>query len=69
MKMYCLRCKAHKEIENPIADVTKNFTPIARAICPDCGCKIVKIVGGPPFGWGDKMREAKRREEENETGT
>ena len=69
MDMYCLRCQAHKEIENPTPDVTKNFTPIARAVCPDCSAKMVKIVGGPPFKWAEKMREAKLKEQKDETGT
>ena len=69
MDMYCLRCQAHKEIENPTPDVSKNFTPLARAVCPDCGAKIVKIVGGPPFGWSDKMRETKLKEKQDEAGT
>ena len=63
MDIYCLKCKAHKEIENPTADVMKNFTPIARGICPDCGGKLLKILGGPPFGWSEKMKEAKKNEQ------
>ena len=69
MDMYCLRCQAHKEVENPTPDVTKNFTPIARGICPDCGCNIVKIIGGPAKGWHKKMVAARAKEREDEAGT
>jgi len=69
MDMYCLRCQAHKEIENPTPDLMKNFTPCARATCPDCGAGMLKIVGGPPFKWTEKMREAKLKEQQDEAGT
>jgi len=69
MKMYCLKCQAHKDIENPTPDVTKNFTPIARAVCPDCGTKMVKFIGGPSKKWTEKMRDAKLKEREDEAGT
>jgi len=69
MDMYCLRCQAHKEVKNPTPDVTKNFTPIARGICPDCGCNIVKIIGGPSKNWHAKMRAAELKEREDEAGT
>ena len=69
MDIFCLRCQAHKEIDNPIADVTKNFTPIARGVCPDCAAKMVKFIGGPPMKWTEKMAEAKRKELEDEART
>ena len=69
MDIFCLRCQAHKEIDNPIADVTKNFTPIAGAVCPDCGAKMVKFIGGPPMRWTEKMRDAKLKEQQDEAGT
>ena len=62
MDMYCLRCQAHKEVENPTPDVTKNFTPIARGVCPDCGSRMVKIIGGPAKDWHNKMRAAEEEE-------
>jgi len=63
MDIYCLKCKAHKQIENPVPDVLKNFTPVARATCPDCGQRLLKILGGPPHGWSRMMKEAKENEQ------
>ncbi|MDD5807419.1 MAG: DUF5679 domain-containing protein [Eggerthellales bacterium] len=40
---YCVKCKAKKEIVNPVESVTKNGKPIVKGICPDCGTTVCRI--------------------------
>ena len=47
MEIYCLRCKAKKEIESPeIVTITVKGKErkMAKAVCPDCGTKINKFL-------------------------
>ena len=47
MTIYCLRCKAKKEIESPeIVTITVKGKErkMAKAVCPDCGTKINKFL-------------------------
>jgi hypothetical protein len=40
---YCVKCKAKKEMKDPVAITMKNGRPATQGICPDCGTKIFKI--------------------------
>ena len=39
IEAYCVKCKAKKEMQNPVEGVTKNGKPIMKGTCPDCGGK------------------------------
>lgn len=41
--MYCVKCRAKKEIENPEPFTMDNGKPAMKAICPDCGTKLFRI--------------------------
>ena len=43
IEVYCVKCKAKKEMQNPVEGVTKNGKPIMKGTCPDCGGKICRI--------------------------
>ena len=40
IEAYCVKCKAKKEMQNPVEGVTKNGKPIMKGTCPDCGGKL-----------------------------
>ncbi|GMV37172.1 MAG: hypothetical protein AMXMBFR61_16800 [Fimbriimonadales bacterium] len=40
---YCLKCKAQKEIKDPVKTTLKNGKPAVKGTCPDCGGKIFRI--------------------------
>ena len=44
MEIYCLKCKQKKEIKDFEEVVMKNGRKAAKAICPDCGTKVFRIV-------------------------
>ncbi len=37
MEAYCMKCKAKREIENPLATFNSAGVPITRGTCPQCG--------------------------------
>lgn len=37
---YCVKCKAKKEIQNPVETVAKNGRPMLKGTCPVCGGKL-----------------------------
>jgi len=41
--MYCVKCRAKKEVANPERVTMKNGKPALRARCPDCGTTMFKI--------------------------
>ncbi len=43
IEAYCVKCKAKKEMQNPVEGLTKNGKPIMKGTCPDCGGKICRI--------------------------
>jgi len=44
MTMYCVKCRAKKDVGNDFQTVTmKNGKKAARANCPTCGTKMFKI--------------------------
>lgn len=45
MEAYCVKCKAKKEMKNPVEGVTKNGRIIYKDKCPDCGTTINRIGG------------------------
>lgn len=43
--MYCVKCRAKKEVSNPEKVTMKNGKPALKGVCPDCGTKMFKIGG------------------------
>jgi len=43
--MYCVKCRAKKEVSNPEQITMKNGKKALRGQCPDCGTKMFKIGG------------------------
>jgi len=41
--MYCVKCRAKKEVANPEKVVMKNKKPALKAKCPDCGTTMFRI--------------------------
>lgn len=41
--MYCVKCRAKKEVENPEQVTMKNGKPALKAKCPTCGTGMYKI--------------------------
>ena len=41
--MYCVKCKAKKEVDNPEKVTMKNGRPATQGICSVCGTKMFKI--------------------------
>ena len=47
MEAYCVRCKAKREINQPVADFNKNGTPVTVGTCSVCGTKVYRIGRTP----------------------
>jgi len=43
---YCVKCKAKKEIAKAEEVTMKNGRPALQGVCPDCGTKLFRIMGG-----------------------
>jgi len=43
---YCVKCKAMKEIAQAQEIKMKNGRPALQGVCPVCGTKITRILGG-----------------------
>ena len=43
MEGYCVKCKAKREIQNPVADFNKRGSAVVYGTCPECGTKIYRI--------------------------
>jgi hypothetical protein len=43
---YCVKCKAKKEMANAQEVKMKNGRPAMQGVCPDCGTKLFRIMGG-----------------------
>jgi Zn finger protein HypA/HybF involved in hydrogenase expression len=43
---YCVKCKAKKEIAKAQEVTMKNGRPAMQGVCPDCGTKLFRIMGG-----------------------
>lgn len=41
--MYCVKCRAKKEVSNPERVTMKNGKPAMKAKCPSCGVQMFKI--------------------------
>ena len=41
--MYCVKCRAKKEVANPQKVTMKNGKPAMKATCPTCGTQMFKI--------------------------
>ncbi len=43
MEGYCVKCKAKREIKDPVAGFNKRGSAIVQGVCPVCGTKIYRI--------------------------
>ncbi len=43
LETYCLKCKAKREIKNPVTVIQKNGKPGTQGTCPTCGSKLFKM--------------------------
>jgi len=43
---YCVKCKGKKEIAKAQEVTMKNGRPAIQGVCPDCGTKLFRIMGG-----------------------
>lgn len=41
--MYCVKCRAKKEVDNPEQVTMKNGKPALKSKCPTCGTGMYKI--------------------------
>jgi predicted GH43/DUF377 family glycosyl hydrolase len=46
IRSYCVKCRAKREMKNPVAITLKNGRPAIQGICPRCGTKMFRIVKG-----------------------
>ena len=43
MEAYCVKCKAKREMVDPVEGATKNGRPITKGKCPECGTTMCRI--------------------------
>ena len=43
MQAYCFKCRAKREINNPVSITLKNKKPAVRGVCAVCGTKVFRI--------------------------
>lgn len=43
MQIYCVKCRAKKDVANFESVTMKNGKPAVKAVCPTCGTKMFKI--------------------------
>jgi Zn finger protein HypA/HybF involved in hydrogenase expression len=43
---YCVKCKAKKEMASAQEVTMKNGRPAMQGVCPTCGTKLFRILGG-----------------------
>jgi hypothetical protein len=43
VEAYCVKCKAHRVMQNPYATTTQTGRPAVRGTCPVCGSKMFKM--------------------------
>ena len=43
IEAYCVKCKAKKEMKDPVESLTKNGNPLPKGKFPDCGTTICRI--------------------------
>lgn len=40
---YCVKCRATRDIRNPVQTTLKNGRPATQGTCPVCGTKVFRI--------------------------
>ena len=50
MQAFCLKCRAHREINEAQQVTLKNGRPATRGTCAACGSRVSRI-GRPPKWW------------------
>ncbi|MBI2288040.1 MAG: hypothetical protein HYU83_03525, partial [Chloroflexi bacterium] len=46
IRAYCVKCRAKREMKNPVAITLKNGRPAVQGVCPKCGTKMFRIMKG-----------------------
>ncbi|MBA4375227.1 MAG: type I DNA topoisomerase [Anaerolinea sp.] len=47
MEAYCVKCKAKREIQNPIPEFNAVGTPVTKGKCPECGTSMYRMGSTP----------------------
>lgn len=47
MEAYCLKCKTHRQMDNPTPVYNSNGTPATKGKCPECGTSMFKMGRTP----------------------
>lgn len=45
VEAYCVKCKAKRQIKNPVMTTLKNGRKAVKGVCPVCGTKLFRIGG------------------------
>jgi DNA topoisomerase-1 len=43
MEAYCMKCKAKREMKDPVAAFNANSSPVTTGVCPECGTKMFRM--------------------------
>ena len=46
IRAYCVKCRAKRQMKNPVAITLKNGRPAIQGICPRCGTRMFRIAKG-----------------------
>ncbi len=44
-EVYCVKCKAKREVTDAPVNVSESGRRMARGTCPECGTTVVRILG------------------------
>lgn len=44
--MYCVKCRAKKDVEETTQETAKNGKPMLKGKCPTCGTNMTKFIAG-----------------------
>lgn len=44
-EVFCVKCKAKREVSDAPVEVTANGRRMAKGKCPECGTTVVRILG------------------------
>jgi len=45
MQAYCMKCRAKREMRNPVRVTMRNGRPATKGVCSVCGTKMYRIGG------------------------
>ena len=47
MEAYCVKCKAKRDVQDPVAEYNAAGAPVTRGRCPVCGTKMYRMGNTP----------------------